>query len=178
MKADAGALDGLDRRIGGLESSQGYFNTRIDSVQSGVTQLQGQAEMLKQDFTNRMNEVASTADAIRNDNVTRFQPPAGRSLLTRTRQFLNLAQERYAVTNQSYNALKSLMCNEPITTGVDGQPKRDLKCADPNFLLIMSELQKLIGHEPMTEDHLVGVLGATRLKPWRPIVLKYTRIPY
>jgi hypothetical protein len=178
MKADAGAVEGLDRRIGGLESSQGYFSNRIDAVKSGVTQLQGQAEMLKQDFTNRMNEVASTADAIRNDNVTRFQPPAGRSFLTRTRQFLNLAQEHYAVTNQSYNALKSLMCHELITTGVDGQPKRDLNCADANFLQILTELQKLIGREPMTEDQLVGFLGATRLKPWKTIVLKYTRIPY
>jgi hypothetical protein len=145
---------------------QGTVNNKTD-----INNLSEKVGQLQTDFGNTLKGIATdltttkgAVSDLRNNSFERSQNSGGRGFFTRTRQFLN--GDRFMVTNQGYGALNDLMCRG----GCEGE-----KAA------ILAVLKSLIGSEPTDEKTFLSkfsAINADALKRWKPLLLKYARIPY
>jgi hypothetical protein len=78
-------------------------------------------------------------------------------------------------------ALENLMCKRvpvPCADNPEATCSTRLECRDPNAVHILEILKTLVGITPMNETTFIGNFNPVTIKPWKGIILRYTRVPY
>ena len=179
----------LDEASKQIDLAQRTLRTDLDLANTNIGALQGQADSLKLNFFTKMDSFNTTLQNLRNDQLSQSKPTGARNIFTAARQVFGFGSERYLVTEQSYLLLQSMICTVKAKPAPSTSPsvtpppspglcslKTDCNCDSAQDIL--SNLRDLIGQGPMTETAFMKKFSGNeaKLKIWKPIILKYTRV--
>lgn len=171
-----GQITAVDKKFGTVDVPA--LKVLVDPLPGKVQGLETTAGQLRSEFLDKLNSASATVEDIRGDSLERFRRPEGRNLFTRFKQLFD--KERYVVSGQSHMALKNLMSYR-VSQPCLNDPKKtcvETKYRDPNAQKILETLETLIGEKPMDESTFLGKFTKDNIKPWKTLILRYTRVPY
>ncbi|HEX8723086.1 MAG TPA: hypothetical protein VF736_20885 [Pyrinomonadaceae bacterium] len=194
----------LQNNVGGqlsiLNTTVGQIDGRLKAAESGVQDYMSWKTTVASDLAEAIANLQTRLDTtnaavidLRDNSFERTQNSGGRSLGTRVLQVFR--RDRYLVTSQSLKALTSLMVKSaPTACAAEGAPagqrccggaptSLQFSCDSPGVEALLVKLSALRGSPPMSESELIGALKGGRvsdddLRPWKQVILKYTRMAY
>jgi hypothetical protein len=189
VKKTVPLVDQLGKTAKEIKNEQVISGINLSIAQADLDNLQQRANSIEVDFFKRAEVFNATLQDLRNDQLRQSSPLRTQNIFTRTKQLFTVGPERYLVTGQSYLLLRSMMCtvqSNPATNTTSSSTTTaaapctlDTRCnCTSDMATILNKLKNLIGGEPMTEDAFMSNFDAnerTKLKLWKPVILKYTR---
>lgn len=193
------SVDQLDRTTNELRNDQEVTGANLLLAQAGLDDLQQRADTLEVDFFKRADEFNNTLQDFRNEQLRQPQRMRTQNIFTRAKQLFTPGPERYLVTEQSYQLLKSIMCasdnSSPSSSSSNPLPSPPCsltlgcKCSS-EVSEIFTKLKKMIGKEPKPEGAFMsqfdddandpttnlGPKAKEKLKLWKSLILKYSRV--
>jgi hypothetical protein len=169
---------GLKQQVGlvqvpALESKVGMIEQSAKANESNLAGLDGRVGRMESGFATALtkisgdlNETKGAVSDLRNNSFERTQNSGGRNFFTRTKELFR--GDRFMVSHQSAKSLEDLMCRENCP---EGSAKR----------AIINVLKSLVGEPPISQSDFMQSFAAVNknvLEKWKPLILKYTRVPY
>lgn len=160
-------------KVPALESKVLLVEQSTKSSDSKIVGLDGRLVLMEKQFaisldsiSKDLTETKQAVSDLRNNSFERTQNSGGRGFITRTQQLFR--GDRFMVSHQSFEALKDLMCRGGCGTDTDKTKMIDA-------------LKSLVGQPPRDQSNFLksfALVTPNVLKQWKPLLLKYTRVPY